>query len=321
MAERMGQLGAVGLALESSWGVAAAAARYLEVNNADLRPVIGYEIPEVVRASRARRRVRGGSVIYSGPVNFEVSADGVGEILKAAFGTVTSTLVSSTASGSVYQHTFTRVESVSLPSLTVEQNLGGLTSKQITGVRINRLGLSVSPGAVLIADVDCRGRDETLITPTSPTYPTDEPLHHSGFAAQIGGASSGEVENFELRVVNNLVDDVWTAGAAGKLGKLPSGTFAVGGRFALGFESTSAYEAFKSGADTALQFKLTGATIVGTWKYDLQIDLPKVRYFTANVHLAPGRLVCDIEYEAILDASQNPPLDARVILQNRVSSY
>lgn len=319
--ERMGQLGAVGLAPESSWGAPAAPTRYLEVSRADIGRAISYDIPDPIRGTRGRRQVRGGANSYAGFINFDVSAEGVGELLKATFGTVTTTLVSSTASGSVYEHTFRRLDAVALPSLTVEQNMGGLTSRQIAGVRVNRLSLSVAPGEVLLGEADCRGQSELLISPTSPSYPLDEALHHNAFTAQVNGVDCPEIEGWEVSFLNSLVDDIWSAGGAGNIAKLPAGAFAVSGRFALGFESTAAYETFCAGDYTALQFKLTGGTIVSTWTYLLQLDFPRVRYFSADLPLVPGRLAYEIDFEALLDGSQSPPAEAVVTLRNSVAGY
>jgi len=321
MSGRMGQLGAVGMALESTWGLPASATTYLEVTHADIRPVIGYEIPNAVRGTRARRRIQGGPMLCSGPLTFDVCAGAVGEVLKAAFGTVTTTLVASSGAGAVYQHTFTRCDTTFLPSLTVEQNLGGLTSRRVAGTRVNQLTLSLAPGRTLMADVDCRGREEALVTPTSASYTADQPLHYNGFTASIDGQPNLEIEEFLVRVNNGLVDGIWSAGAAGKLSKLPAGAFAVGGRFSLAFESTAAHQAFTAGTPTGLRFKLAGATVVGTWGYGLEIELPQVRYFSADAPLAPGRLVYDIAFEALLDSSQQPPLDARCWLWNTKSGY
>ena len=321
MSGRIGQLGAVGLALESTWGQPAAPSTYLEVAHADIRPLMGYEIPASVRGTRARRRVRAGGMLCSGPLSFDVCADAVGEVLKAAFGTVTTTLVASSAGAAVYEHTFTRCDTTFLPSLTVEQNLGGLTSRQVAGVRVNQLTLSLAPGRTLMADVDCRGRDETLIAPTSPSYSSDEPLHHNGFTADVGGEPNFEVEDFLVRFSNELVDDVWTAGSEGKLGKLPAGAFAVGGRFTMSFESAEAHETFTSGAPTSLRFRISGPSLIGTWGYGMEIELPQVRYFSADAPLVPGRLTYDIAFEALLDTSQSPPLDARCQLWNAQTAY
>jgi len=321
MSGRIGQLGAVGLALESTWGQPATSTTYLEVTHADIRPVIGYEIPGSVRGTRARRRVRAGAMLCSGPLSFDVCADGIGELLKAAFGTVTTTLVASSGTAAIYEHTFTRCDTTFLPSLTVEQNLGGLTSRQVAGLRVNQLTLSLTRGRTLMADADCRGRDEALIAPTSPSYPTDEALHHSGFTAEIGAEPNVEVEDFLVRLNNGLVDDIWTAGSEGKLGKLPAGAFSVGGRFAMAFESTDAHETFTSGDATSLCFRIAGASVVGTWGYGLEVELPHVRYFSADAPLVPGRLTYDIAFEALLDTAQSPPLDARCRLWNTQPTY
>jgi len=319
--ERIGQLGAVGLALESTWGAPAAPTRYLEVSRADIGRAISYDIPDPIRGTRGRRQVRAGANSYVGFLNFDICANGVGEFLKATFGTVNTTLVASTSSGSVYEHTFRRLDAVALPSMTIEQNMGGLTSRQIAGVRINRLSFSLAPGEVLFAEADCRGKSEQLVSPTTPSYPLDEALHHNGLTALFAGVDCPELEGFEVSFHNNLVDDIWTAGGGGDIAKLPAGPFAVSGRFALGFESTGAYETFASGDYTSLQFKLTGATIVSTWKYALQLDFPRVRYFSVDLPLAPGRLFYEIDFQALLDATQSPPAEATVMLRNRVAGY
>jgi hypothetical protein len=316
----MGQLGAVGLALESTWGQPQTPSVYLEVTHADVKPVIGYEVTNAMRGTRARRRVRAGAMLCSGPISFDVCAGAVGEALKATFGTVTTTLVASSGGSAVYEHTFTRCETISLPSLTVEQNMGGLTSRRVSGVRANQLSLSLSPGRSLTADLDCRGLEETLVTPTAATYTPDQALHYSGFTATADGQPL-DVEELLVRLNNGLVDDIWTAGSAGKLGKLPAGAFSVGGRFTLGFESTAARDAFVNGTPTALTLRVSGATLVGTWGYGVEVTLPHVRYFSANAPLAPGRLVYDIAFEALLDTSQQPPLDARCKLWNARSGY
>jgi len=283
--------------------------------------VVQHEIPQAVRGTRARRGVRRGGMVCAGPLSFDVCASAVGEVLKAAFGTVTTTLVASSGPGNIYQHTFTRCDTTFLPSLTVEQNMGGLKSRRVAGVRVNQLTLSLAPGRTLVADVDCRGREEALTNPTSASYASDEPLHHHGFTAEIGGAANGDVEEFLLRIGNGLVDSVWSAGGAGLLTKLPAGAFSVGGRLAMAFTSTDAHEDFVSGEATSLRVNVAGPALVGTWGYGIELELPKVRYFSADAPLVPGRLVYDIAFEALLDASQSPPLDARCRLWNGRMSY
>jgi hypothetical protein len=291
------------------------------VSYADIRPVIGYQIPNLVRGTRGRRGVRQGAMVCAGALSFEVCAGGIGEVLKAALGTVTTTLVASAGGSAAYQHTFTRCDTAFLPSLTVEQNLGGLSSRQIAGVRVNQLSLALRPGRSLTAEVDCRGREETLVSPSSASYPADEALHFNGFTAEVGGAECTEVEDFVVRLGNGLVDDIWTAGSAGKLGKLPAGALSVSGRLSMAAESTAVHEAFVNGTPTSLKLRMTGATLVGTWGYGLEIELPKVRYFTADAPLTPARLVYDISFEAVLDTGQQPPLEARCRVWNGRSGY
>jgi len=321
MSGRIGLLGSVGLAPESTWGQPVPPTTYLEVTHADLRPHIHYDIPSAVRGTRARRRVRTGPMLCAGALSFDVCAGGIGELLKSTFGTVTTTLVASDGPKAIYEHTFTRCDTTFLPSLTVEQNMGGLTSRQVSGVRVNQLTLSLAPGRTLVADVDCRGRDEALVSPSSPSYPTDEALHHNGFTAELGGEPNADVEEFLVRVANGLVDDIWSAGASGKLTTLPAGAFSVGGRFTMAFESTAAHETFVTGEPTSARFCVSGPAVVGTWGCGLEVELPHVRYFSANVPLVPGRLLYDIAFEALLDTTQSPAADARCRLWNSHPGY
>jgi hypothetical protein len=321
MSGRIGILGAVGLALESSWGQPASPTRYLEVSYADLRPVIAHYIPDTVRGTRGRKSVRRGPMLCSGAVSLEVCAGAVGEVLKAAFGTVTTTLVASAGTSAIYEHTFTRCDTTCLPSLTMEQNMGGLTSRRVAGVRVNQLSLGLARGRTLTADVDCRGREQTLVSPSTPSYQPDEPLPYHGLTAEVGGAEAPEVEEFLVRFNNGLVDDLWSAGGEGKLSKLPAGAFSVGGRLATAFESTAAQEAFVNGEPTALRLRTSGASVVGTWGYALEIELPKVRYFSVRSPLTAGRLTYDIAFEALLDAAEQPPVEARCRLWNTTAGY
>jgi len=321
MSGRIGLLGSVGLALESTWGQPESPSTYLEVTHADIRPHINREIPIAVRGTRARRRVRNGPMVCAGTLSFDACAGGIGELLRSAFGTAATTLVASNGASAIYEHTFTRCDTTFLPSLTVEQNMGGLTSRQVSGVRVNQLTLSLAPGRTLVADVDCRGRDEALVSPSSPSYPTDEPLHHNGLTAEFGGEPNADTEEFLVRIANGLVDDIWSAGGGGKLSRLPAGAFSVGGRFRMAFESTAAHEAFVTGEPTSARFGIAGPAVVDTWGYGLEIELPHVRYFSANVPLVPGRLLYDIAFEALLDTSQSPPVDALCRLWNSQPGY
>jgi hypothetical protein len=199
--------------------------------------------------------------------------------------------------------------------------MGGLTGRRVSGARVNQLSLSLSPGRVLAADMDCRGKEESLISPTTPSYQDDEPLHLNGFTAEVGGAANVDVEEFLVRFDNGLVDSIYTAGGGGKLTRLPAGRFAVGGRLTMTMETTEAQQAFVNGQDTALKFRISGPAIVGTWGYGLEVELPKVRYTAMRAPLAPGRLAYDLSFEALVDASAAPFVEATCRIWNKQSDY
>ncbi len=89
----------------------------------------------------------------------------------------------------------------------------------------------------------------------------------------------------------------------------------------MALESTAAYQAFVNGEAAALKLRANGATLVGTWGYGLELELPKVRYFSMNAPLAPGRLVYDLAFEAVLDTSQQPATEVVCQLWNTRPGY
>lgn len=321
MTMAMGQLGAVGLGLEESWGVQVAPTSYLEVLRADVRPEVEVQPVETARGNRSVRAVAAGPAMVRGPITGPVSAEAIGLLLYAALGEVESTLLLPASGGqpAVYSHLFQRQAGVELPSLTVEQNLGGLGSRIATGCRVHELTLSVLPGGIVTFEAELVGRDEVTGTPTAPSYATDDFLHHNGLTATWNGAADTTLEAAEVTFHNNLATGVATAGGQGRLGGLPAGTFGVTARLTRLATSGQPQQDLLAGAAAALSLNLAGGAIQGAVCRRLQVDIERARLVQAGVALAPGRLAHQVELRGIVSPATGH--ECVVELVNTVASY
>jgi hypothetical protein len=177
---------------------------------------------QVDRAARRVALVGKGS----GKFGFELASKGLGTLLKAGWGTATSTLVS----GSTYQQLFTPVVSGTyLDSLTIQEGIvrpgGTVDAYTYAGCSLTDFDLEM-PGnglAKLTVGVDAR----SLATGTalaSPSYPTSPTLYHSALPATgacvvggtltvptttalgsiAGGTTASGIKSWKLAVNNKL---------------------------------------------------------------------------------------------------------------------
>lgn len=321
MTVAIGQRGAVGMGLEMVWAVPTAPTHYLEVYLSDVRARIDVEPVETVRGCRSHRAVAAGPVLIGGAMQGPVSADSIGLLLYTTFGQVETTELAAPGGGNpgVYQHVFTRQAGTDLPSVTLEQNLGGVTSRRTLGCRMDELTLAVRRAGILTFEAELVGCDEGMMTPTTPTFATDDFLHYRGFSAVLDGVENTDLEEAEVTFGNGLVTGLAAAGGNGRISRLPASSFAVSGRFTMLATTTNLELSYIGGQTFPLSLMVAGSRIQGLHYRQLQVDLPRVRLSGATVPLAPGRLAHEVEFLALLDPTEDN--DCQVTLISTVASY
>jgi hypothetical protein len=266
--------------------------------------------------------VRSGLTYYRGTLNFDVSAGGALPLfLLSCFGTCTTTLVN-TVGGSAYRHFFTFAStssSVERPSLCLEHNHGSLFARRHTGCRVERLRLSLAndESAVLQADIDLIGKDEVTSGPASASFNTDQSLCFPTFTAGFDGSDNTRVRQFSVEFGPGL-EAIPTAGGGGKLGRLPASGLDAAGEAVLVMEGTERRTDYISGTERSLRFALTGATIVGTWAYEVAVEIFRARLSDHDNPLAAGVLNERIEFRGLWHDTNGL---ARVVVTNTTSGY
>ncbi len=318
----MGELGAVGLGRETTWGTAVAPVRFTPVDRCDLQAEMTVAPLEAITGTRGVRRVVSGPTRYRGTVVGPVSGDTIGEWLLMALGARSTAELVAPGGGNpgVYQHTFSRLESATLPSYTVEVNMGGLTSRRVAGARAAALSLIARPGSVLGFECDLVAKTEAEVTPATVAYPADVPLHHSSFTASIDGVATTEVEDLDLSISTGLQDSIVSAGSGGEIARLPAGGALVEGRMTVAFESLTRYHDFKNATERSLLFGFSGGTITAGEPWALSVRVTRARLTAASAPLAPGRLVYEVGFVALNDPG-NQEREVEVTVVNGVGAY
>lgn len=250
------------------------------------------------RIPRAGRRVLG-KEMASGDFTVEAGSKGLGALLMAALGAVTSTQRAATG---VYQHNFTPAATDFLPSYTLQKGippLGGGATNAIT-----------FPGAVCSAlDIECPNADLVTVKPTwnarnvdtvtayaAPAYPTPiELFRFASGAITIGGSPTGptttvlatggtavaDIRDFKLTWDNGLDDGGFNLGGAGKRSRKPAtGVSALTGSVTAEYDSTTLRDAYLNQTDLALVLTLSGTTVIGTGS-----DVPGLQIYIPNIRL------------------------------------
>lgn len=322
--ERIGQYGAVGFALENvaSWGAEVAPAFWTMVDNINVRPEINREVPANIRGSRQAKATRDGGRLYSGTFTFDVQPQEIGALLKAAFGTVTTSqvVVGSAGGGNVYQHRFTAAETVALPSFCLWQDWGVTNGRYIKGCRVNQLTIGSDPRGPLKCTVDLRAISETATSnKPSASYSTLDALHHNGFTATTSSAADNTaLERAELRLTNNL-EEVFTAGNSGFISRCPATGFAAEGTMRVLFVDETERNAFLNDSAQGWNWQWSGTAITSGWSYSLLVEWPALHPMTHDLPIAPGVLREEIGIQGIYDSAAGHAM--RVVLTNATSGY
>jgi hypothetical protein len=241
------------------------------------------------RVARSSRRVvpaaQGG-----GDHQIELTSKGLGLWLDSGFGASTVTLVS----GSTYQHVFTLGDSPK--SLTIQKGLpevgGTVDAYTFLGCMIDSMEFgfpNVDIGTVKFG-IDA-GDVTTATAYAAPSYPASPNLYHFGnWTISTGtltaptttalASMATPVANFRDAVVtvnNNLRDDRFNGGGAGRKAKPLVGLRQISGQATVEYDSTTFRDAVLNDTPMALLFQYTGGAL-STGVETIQLVLPEVKF-------------------------------------------
>lgn len=271
MAVGSGLAAQVGFAVETTSGTFETPTSFVEFNSEGLR--LDKQRIERTGLRAGRRLPHGwatGTQMTQGNFTFNLSAETVGTLLKACFGSVATT-----ASGAAYQHTFT---SGDLPSVSVQvgrPDVGGTVRPfDYAGLLVSSFDISATPNEFVTMSLDMMGRSEaTNGSLQSATYA------QSNFFTFLHGSlevASSEVcvDSVSITGNNGLVSYHQICGADAGKPKIKEANYrSYGGTFQADFESLTAYNRYVNGTEAALtlEFEVSTAsklTITGNVRFD-----------------------------------------------------
>jgi hypothetical protein len=271
MAVGSGLAAQVGFAIETTSGVRQAPTSFVEFNQESL----SLDIQRIERRGlKAGRRLRHawavGTQQVSGQLNFDLSAETIGTLFRAAIGAVSST---STTGGHV--HTFTPGD---LPSLSVQVGKpsidGTVHPFDYIGCKVNGFELSASPNEFATMQVDLVGEDELLDgTTASATYAQATFFTFANGKLEVAGAevcidSATVTGDNGLAVYHEICSD-----KAGKPTIREADYRDYGGTFQADFRNLTAYNRYVQGTEAALTLTFDAGTnakliVTGNVRFD-----------------------------------------------------
>lgn len=193
------------------------------------------------------------------------------------------------------------IEQNTLPSLTVEKNIGGFQSLQFAGCRVGKFNLKAPVGNTPVeVSTDLSGRSVTVMdTPTGVTLVNEEPFVFAEANLTMFGTLRTETSTVNMTIDNGLKETYTYANQHGPAFITPC-TLMVNGTIDLVWDSLddSTYGDFNrmaNGTLGALQFSLVHPASAGTITFNLpQIVLSKY----ANDLKMEDVVMSSLSYEA-----------------------
>ena len=284
--------------VESTWGAVGTISEWIAFEEATFNLEIPFEDVPGVWQRRGIQKTYQKSKVLTPALKFDVEPEnGLGCILKSAFGTVNSVQYGTFVA---YKHTYQILEQTTLPSLwTRIPQIGTTTTKDYVGLNVSKLTINFGKDENVKADVSFIGKDELTGTATTGTYSGLAPLSSFGeLDIKIDGTSNTDIANGVVNIDNQLTSHI-VAGTNKTISKISANRISVDGNFDLYFQNQTERNKFINKNSSTLQFLLTGTTFTGTAKYELNFKLPNVEYISVPFESKDGLIGATIGFKAL----------------------
>lgn len=209
--------------------------------------------PQTVTGHRWNVEPYFGRISVDGPVTVPYDVRNIGYWLKLLMGPPTTT-----GSGP-YEHVF--VPSNTLPSMTIETDHTDINTHHVfTGCKIDNFSTKFSVPDELVANLDIKGSkeisDNTSTLDDSASEAVFERFNTKNITLKEGGVTTGIIEEFELKISNNLAD-VYTLSGGNFRESLPEQDFMIEGSLKALYINDTLYNKAINGTETSIEVELT----------------------------------------------------------------
>jgi hypothetical protein len=285
----------IGIGTESTYGTGVTPTRWFEYidESFDFKKNIkqGVGLRVGARVARSARRVVP-TADAGGDFSVEATSKGMGLLWQACLGAGTSTLVS----GTTYQQVFTFADAPA--ALTVQKGLpevgGTVDAYTYLGCMVSSFEIGFSNADIVTLKATVDAKDVTTATGyTSPTYATSPNLFHfangsistgtltSPTTTVLGSSITAlaNVRGGSIQVDNNIKDDRFNLGGAGRKAKPTEGLRGISGKLDVEYDSTTFRDAVLADSPMSLVLTYTaGALSIGV--ETLQVIIPEIKFDT-----------------------------------------
>jgi hypothetical protein len=288
----IGALGYVGYSPEVAEGTTVAPTIFLPVSSFNFDNTNDFIIPDQTRGSRDRSVAMDAPVATSGSMDLELVPDGIAALLRSAFASAGALVDTSPYSGGGYEHIFTPGDTS--PTFTFEASAADVLIMRYGGVRVNTLEINAAFGEIVTSAWGLEGttREKYVGAAATETFAQKLPFHFTGAHMKRDGAELGTVKSFNFSVGNNI-DRVGTLRKTRNWKRTVLGMRDVGLSATLDFADDDEYDLFLNETEFEVQLHLEAGYITGSSgpKNTLVIDIPRVRWNTANLPMGPGDIL------------------------------
>ena len=250
--------------------------------------------------------------------NIDVEASTIGDLLFGCLGNVATSQPDATNAPNTYRHIFNRLNSIQMPSFTffVDRRL---SVKRYPLTVIKKLALSGAVDGKALVNADLMFKTEEADSPLSPGFSSPKPLMFFQTDIKIDGVSNIDVRSWNLNIDNGSVVQRTLNQSRDARDIVSPGMFIMDGGFEIYFETEAQREKFLDAGAASFSILLTGDTIEDTYKNQLEITMPEIRYTAYPFGGIEDLLGASVTFDAEFNATTGKSLEA--ILTNEVSGY
>jgi len=242
----------------------------------------------------------------------EVYPDTIGYVLKAALGSV-----SKSGSGTDYIHTFTPQTSETPISVTLQEVLASIHTKNYLASVIDGLDIEVKTKSIVNYKLRGFFQDEASATEyTGKTFSTLNPFIAHQASVEIDDVSNSYLKNFTLSYKNNIKSDDYRLNGTKKVANFPVGSCVATGSLEFTTDYTTILTKYSALTPIKLEIILTSNELYDTDSpYKLEIILPYVFITDAKINRDKDFITISANYEACCDGT-NAPLTIKLYDSN-----
>lgn len=249
---------------------------------------------------------------YDGKLKMFVDPASIGELFNSLLGSDSSAQQGGSAA---YKHTITRNVSPTRPGYTFFFDNGQSLIKKYNLATVKKISINGPVDNIIELEADILAKSEAAGAIGSPAFPTPNYLTFAGCTVKLGGSTYADIKTWKLDIDNG-------AGILRTLGQSQDPTdilirnkLKIDGSMTIFFSSETERAKFLAGTSNSLEFLCEGAIIASTFKYTLDINLPKIIYKAYPLGDDGGILAANVTFEAYYDTATSKAIQVDITNQ------